>query len=209
MGRPVTATKERILAAAMTRFSHYGFRRTSMEDLAAEAGLARASIYLQFQNKEEVFRGLATQLHAEALAGAEAALEKGGTLAARLTSAAEAKSLRFIEIAYGSPHGAELLDESSRLCGGLAAETEERYRKLLARELRRASQEGEIDLASAGLSAPEAADLLTRAMMGLKGPGITLPEYRKRLASLVRIFVAGLGAAPAVKPRTQTAATRR
>src|SRR5690348_14691404 len=169
MARPQTATREKILAAAMARFSHYGFRRTSMEDIAAEAGVARASLYTQFQNKEEIFRSLAASLHEEALAGAEAAFAREGSIADRLQAAFEAKSLRFVEIAYGSPHGAELLDESSRLCGGLAAETEERYRKLVARELRKASQEGEIDLASAGLSAPEVAELLTRATMGLKG----------------------------------------
>jgi AcrR family transcriptional regulator len=194
MARPVTATKERILAAAFARFSHYGYRRTSMEDIAAEAGVARASLYSQFQNKEEIFRGLAADLHASALAGAETALAGDGTLVERLIAAAEAKSIRFIEIAYGSPHGNELLDESNRLCGGLAAETEAQFRKLIARELRSASQAGEIALASAGVTATEAAELLTRAMSGLKGPGLTLADYRKRLAALLRVMLAGLGA---------------
>jgi AcrR family transcriptional regulator len=193
MARPQTATRERILAAAFARFSHYGYRRTSMEDIAAEAGVARASLYLQFQNKEEIFRSLARQLHDEALAGAEAAFGREGPLARRLQAAAEAKSLRFMEVAFASPHGGELLDESGRLCGGMAAETEAAFRKLLARELRRASQAGEIDLASASLSAADAADLLTRAMSGLKGPGFTVAAYRKQLGALLRVFVAGLG----------------
>jgi AcrR family transcriptional regulator len=199
MARPVTATRERILKAAFARFSHYGYRRTSMEDIAAEAGIARASLYLQFQNKEEIFRSLSAQLHDDAIEGAEAALEGDAPLAARLKAAAEAKSLRFVEIAYGSPHGSELLDETNRLCGDMAAKTSARFRQLLARELRRASQSGEIHLASVGLSAPEAAELLTQAMGGLKGPGMTVEEYRKKLASLVRVFVAGLGARPAKK----------
>jgi AcrR family transcriptional regulator len=193
MTRPQTATPERILAAAMTRFSHYGYRRTSMEDIATEAGVARASLYLQFQNKEEIFRSLARQLHDEALDGAEAALEQPGPLAKRLQAAAEAKTLRFMEVAYGSPHGMELLDESGRLCGGMAAETETSFRKLLARELRRASQAGEIDLAAASLTAADAAELLTRAMSGLKGPGFTVATYRKQLGAMLRVFVAGLG----------------
>ncbi len=193
MARPVTATRERILEAAFARFAHYGFRRTSMEDIAVEAGVSRASLYLQFPNKEEIFRSLARQLQEQALAGAAAALEREGPLLGRLQAAAEAKSLRFMEIACSSPHGGELLDETGRLCGERAAETGAHFRKMLARVLRAASQSGEIDLASAGLSAAEAADLLSLAMSGLKGPGLTVASYRKRLAALLRVFVAGIG----------------
>jgi TetR/AcrR family transcriptional regulator, mexJK operon transcriptional repressor len=218
MVRPVTATRERILEAAFARFAHYGFRRTSMEDIAAEAAISRASLYSQFQNKEEIFRGLSAGLHAEALAGAEAALAGTGSLADRLQAAAEAKSLRFLEIGYGSEHGRELLDESSRLCGDLASQTGAKFRDLLARALRRASQEGEIDLVAAGLGAAEAAELLSMSMMGLKGAGVTLATYRKRLAALLKVFVAGLAAprpslaqsAPSKQAkRTATASPRR
>jgi AcrR family transcriptional regulator len=192
MPRPVTATPEKILAAALARFSHYGYRRTSMEDIAEEAGVSRASLYSQFPNKEEIFRSLARELYDEALSGAEAALRKEGPLLGRLQAAVEAKSLRMVELGYGSPHGSELLDENSRLCGDLAAKMESGFRELLTRTLRQAAQHGEIDLASAGLSAPDAADLLVRSMVGLKGPGVTVASYRKRLAALLRLFVAGL-----------------
>jgi AcrR family transcriptional regulator len=194
MARPATATPERILAAAFTRFAHYGFRRTSMEDIAAEAGVSRAALYLQFRNKEEIFRSLSRQLHDEALANAETALDGDGPLAERLRAAVEAKTVRFVEIAYGSPHGSELLDERARLCGDLPAEFERRFEAMLTRVFRRAAQNGEINLAAASLSAPEAAELLTRAVAGLKGPGITAAIYRRRLASMVRLFAAGLAA---------------
>src|SRR5215470_6582979 len=93
------ATRERILQAAFVRFSGYGFRRTSMEDIAGEAGVSRAALYLQFRNKEEIFRSLAEALHDEALAGAAAALNGDQPLAERLLAAVEAKTLRFVEIA--------------------------------------------------------------------------------------------------------------
>jgi len=192
MARETLVTRERILQAAFTRFARYGFRRTSMEDIATEAGVSRAALYLQFRNKEEIFRSLAQELHDEALAGAAAALSSDQPLVERLRAAVEAKSLRFVEIAYGSPHGSELLDESNRLCGDLAAETERRFQEHLTRLFRRAAQAQEIDLAAVDLSATEAAELFARAVSGLKGPGVTLDTYRKRLAALVRVFVAGL-----------------
>jgi len=207
MVRPATATRERILPAAFARFARYGFRRTSMEDIAAEAGVSRAALYLQFRNKEAIFRSLSQQLHDEALARATAALAGTAPLAERLRAGLEAKSLRFVEIAYGSAHGAELLDESNRLCGALAAETARRFLAVLTRVFRQAAAAGEIDLASAGLTAAGAAELFAGAVAGLKGAGVTVDAYRRRLASLATVFVAGL--APPRPGRKRSAGARR
>ena len=164
-----------------------------MEDIASEAGLSRAALYLQFRNKEDIFRGLARGLHEEALTQAEAALGEAQPLAQRLRAAVEAKTLRMAEIAYASPHGSELMDEKNRLCGDLATESERLFQEMLTRVFSAAIEAGEVDLASAGLSAVEAADLFANAVYGLKGPEVTLDAYRKRLASFVTVFVAGLG----------------
>jgi len=192
MPRPAVATRERILRAAFTRFAGYGFRRTSMEDIAEVAGVSRAALYLQFRNKEAIFLALAEELHGQSLTDVEAALAGAATLPERLRAAVEAKSLRFVEIAYGSPHGSELLDESNRLCGNLAATAEQRFRTLLARVFRRAAAAGEIDLAAASLTPAAAAELFARSVPGLKGPGETVETYRTRVAALVHVFAAGL-----------------
>jgi AcrR family transcriptional regulator len=193
MVRTLTATRERILSAAFTLFGRYGFRRTSMEDIALEAGLSRAALYLQFRNKEDIFRDLAGGLHEEALLQAEAALDDAQPLAERLRASVEAKTLRMMEIAYASPHGSELMDEKNRLCGDVATDSERRFQEMLRRAFVRADEAREIDLTMAGLSAPEAADVFSRAVQGLKGPDITTDAYRMRLASLAKIFVVGLG----------------
>lgn len=209
MPRPAVATRERILAAAFGRFASYGFRRTSMEDIAAAAGVSRAALYLQFRNKEAIFRALSDALHADALEAAERALAADAPLDERLRAAVEAKSLRFVEIAYGSPHGAELLDESNRLCGDLPAATEQRFRALLARLFRRAAAAGELDLAATGLTPAAAAELFTRSVSGLKGSGITVDAYRANVAALVRVFTAGLRATPRRKPGRSPAPRRQ
>jgi len=192
MIRTATSSRERILTAAFTLFGRYGFRRTSMEDIASEAGLSRAALYLQFRNKEEIFRELAADLHEEALSQAEAALGTQDSLPERLRSAIEAKTLRMIEIGHHSPHGSELMDEKNRLCGDLATDSEERFQDMLARALVSADNAGEVDLRGAGLSASEAAELFARAVDGLKTSQITTDAYRKRVASFAKLFVAGL-----------------
>jgi len=164
-----------------------------MEDIASESGLSRAALYLQFRNKEDIFRDLARGLHEEGLLQAEAALEGEQSLSERLRAGVEAKTLRMIEIVYGSPHGSELMDEKNRLCGDLATDSERRFQEMLTRVFERAEETKEIDLTVSGLSATEVADVFAGAVQGLKGPEVTTDAYRTRLASLVKVFVAGLG----------------
>lgn len=186
------ATRERILGAAFTLFGRYGFRRTSMEDIATEAGLSRTALYLQFRSKEDIFRELAAGLHEEALSQAEAALEDDRPLVERLIAAVEAKTLPMIEIIQASPHGSELMDEKNRLCGDLATDSERRFQRMLTRALTRAADAREIDLGAAGLGATEAAELFAHALSGVKGPDVPIDRYRKRVASLVGLFIRGL-----------------
>jgi len=202
--REAIATPERILSAAFVRFSRYGFRRTSMEDIAQEAGVSRAALYLQFRNKEEIFVRLAQKLQDAALAGATAALAAGGPLADRVRAAIEAKSLHFVEITLAQPHGAELLDETGRLCGELIADMDRRFLEQMTRLFRRSAQSGEIDLAGVGLGAGEAAALLLRSVKGMRGAATSVEDYLRGLDALVRVFIAGLGARPAERaPRVR------
>lgn len=189
---PAVATRERILAAALTLFSRYGFKRASMEDIASEAGLSRAALYLQFRSKEDIFRELAGGLHEKCLAHAEAALTSDHPLAERLQSAVEAKTVPMIQITNSSPHGAELMDERNRLCGDLATDSEQRFLRLLTGTIQRADDDREIDLATAGLSADSAADLFAAAVHGLKGTDVSTAAYKKRVAAFIRVFVSGL-----------------
>lgn len=206
MPREATATPERILKAAFTRFSRYGFRRTSMEDIASEAGVSRAALYLQFRNKEEIFRTLACGLQEKALAQAAVEARSDRPFAARLQAAIEAKTIEFIEIAYGSPHGAELMDETNRSCGDVVAGARDRFLDLLTRLFRKAADDGEVDLARAGLKPPEAAALIHGCLHGLKGVEATVDAYRANVAALVRVFVAGLATAQPV-PAKKTSKT--
>lgn len=56
----VTSSPERILEAAEECFARYGFQKTSMEDIAREAGLSRRSVYRHFPDKSALFNEVAT-----------------------------------------------------------------------------------------------------------------------------------------------------
>lgn len=45
---------ELIEEAAVELFSHYGYERTSIEDIAKHLGIGKGSVYLEFRTKEEI-----------------------------------------------------------------------------------------------------------------------------------------------------------
>jgi AcrR family transcriptional regulator len=51
-----TPREERILDAAATLLGRWGYRKTTIDDVAREAGVAKGTIYLHWKDKTELFR---------------------------------------------------------------------------------------------------------------------------------------------------------
>jgi AcrR family transcriptional regulator len=185
-----------ILRAALTRFARYGFRRTSMEDIAREADISRAAVYLHFKNKEEIFRALGAQLQEQALAAAVEAARTVGPIDTRLRRILEAKLASLFDVVHGSAHAAELLDENNRICGDISAASTRRYLQLVTNALTAAVRRNELMPQAAGLSPAAAAEMIVQCAEGIKmsgGAALTPDVYRHRLDRFVRVIVTGLG----------------
>jgi AcrR family transcriptional regulator len=50
--------REKIILTASTIFSHYGFRKTTMEEISAGLKKGKSSIYYYFGSKEEIFEAV-------------------------------------------------------------------------------------------------------------------------------------------------------
>lgn len=61
--------KERILDAAATLLVRWGYRKTTIDDVAREAGVGKGTIYLHWKDKSELFR--AALMRAQEQAGAD------------------------------------------------------------------------------------------------------------------------------------------
>lgn len=129
----------RVLQAALTLFGRHGLQRTSMADVATEAGIARATLYLRFRDKRALFEALADWLVANALSMAEAAWRPEAPLAENLEATILAKDLPLHRLLHASPHGAALLavdadltrDHARRLDAGFMALLEQRAQEAL------------------------------------------------------------------------------
>jgi TetR/AcrR family transcriptional regulator, biofilm operon repressor len=53
-------TKEKIQQAAYKCVARFGFEKTTLEDIAKEVGLNKASLYYYYKNKEEIFLDVTT-----------------------------------------------------------------------------------------------------------------------------------------------------
>ena len=194
---------ESILAAAWTCFARYGYKRVALEQIAQEAGISRAALYLHFRNKEAIFRALSRKLHQEMQEAAVKAAEPAGPLELRLEAILSAKLGHLFELVSASPHAAEILDENSRLCGDVSEEFRKRFLRVLRGPIADAQVSGEIDLRAAGLEPAEAAELLLDAAKGLERTGLAggATRHRRRLANLASVFAQGLR--PAARPRAR------
>jgi len=191
--------RDAILSAAFTQFSRYGFRRTSMEDIAKETGISRASLYSHFENKEEIFRTLSASLHEKALSEAEGHLKgvnsqggEGAQLSASIAAALIAKLGPFHEVLTKSEHGNELADENDQRCGDLVRDSQTRFQTMLTTTLKGAARNGVVDLKAVGLNASAAAELIRLGAVGLKRGTSETADLERKLRKFTCVLVRGL-----------------
>lgn len=179
-----------ILMAAMEVFARYGFRRTSMEDIAGAAGLSRSALYLHYRNKPDIFRSLVQTYMGSVRDGVRAALQPGRAPEAALADLFAAKLGPELQALFDSPHGAELLDANHAIAADLVAEGEAAVADALARWLTDEAAAGRIVLP--GGDAQTIAAAIVNAIHGQKKPGSRYAEVRAALAQLAQVLGRGL-----------------
>ncbi len=184
---------KRVFGAALTLFGRHGFRRTSMADIAHEAGISRATLYLRFSEKRALFESLAASLVEEALAGAEAAWVSGAPLSENIAATLLAKDLGFFRMLTQTPHGAEILQLEASLTALHLARLDAAFAALLARRGREAADAG-ADLA-AFPDAEGFASFLAAAGSGLKHVMRTEEAFRSAIHRLACVAACAAGLA--------------
>lgn len=69
------ATAARILDAALDRFTTFGVRRTTMDDIAAEAAIGRATMYRRFAGRDDIVRAVILREMARFIGEVDAAVQ--------------------------------------------------------------------------------------------------------------------------------------
>tara|TARA_R100000750_G_scaffold39482_1_gene25438 strand:+ start:2441 stop:3025 length:585 start_codon:yes stop_codon:yes gene_type:complete len=180
---PDRVKQETILGAAMAVLCQYGYRRTSMEDIAQAAGMSRPALYQHFRNKENIARCMVQVYFDQSVQAVTQALAGQGTVPDLLRAGYAAKTGPMIRDMLDSPHGAELLDLKNSQARDLVEDGSARITAVFADWLTREVAAGRVTLdAPAG----DTATVLLRALDGIKRPPYArFVAERDQLATLL------------------------
>lgn len=181
-----------ILAAAVEVFARYGFKRTTMEDIARAAGVSRAALYLHYRNKQDIFRSLVQAYFELAEARMQDALRPGMAPEQALEAAFAAKLGPEMAPLLDSPHGEELLDANFATAADLVAAAEARLGARIADWLEAEAGEGRLTLAPFDGDAEALAQSMVAALGGLKHQCDSYEALRTGMGRLARLFGRGL-----------------
>lgn len=177
-----------ILQAAYGTFVNYGFKRTTMDDIAQAVGLSRPALYIHFRNKQDIFRGLMLAMMEDTRLKVSVCLRQdlplGDALALALHEGIILPHQQILETA----HGAELFDTSHELAADLFLAWMKAVEAEIALALNRAAETREITIPS-GLSANVIASLLIDAIQGMKSRRQSIEEVAVAIPQLLALIL--------------------
>jgi AcrR family transcriptional regulator len=176
-----TERREAILQDALRVFGRFGYRKTSVQDIATAAGLSKPGLYLHFAGKDEIFAAAMQKYLGDALERVQGLLDGDAPLQDRLVAAMETWFGRHLETF--TPEAFDLIGEGDRQFPVEVEGVKDGFRAALAASFR-----------SAGWSDTEAkdrAEVMFLCGLSWKQPGMTAERLRKGFEACVRVCCQG------------------
>jgi AcrR family transcriptional regulator len=181
------ARYRRALRTAEELFKKAGFRAVTMEMVAREADVAKATLYSHFKNKDELYLAVCARMAGILRSAVATALAKpDATLDARLADAVIAKQRPIFTLVRGSAHAEELFSYTHSLAGEIFAALD---RELL--EMLRTAFAADPELAA---NAPQLARTLYFASGELARRSATAADMEAELGNFAGAYLAGVRA---------------
>ncbi|MEH2276545.1 MAG: helix-turn-helix domain-containing protein [Nostoc sp.] len=193
--KEISSKSQTILDAAERLFTLFGYRRTAMDDVACEAGVAKGTLYLYFDSKAALFRAILTRNVALAERLCDAAEVRGGSLAEQIFGQLEAWFGMMLDRYGASDHLSELSATRVSVGSDIAEAADRAYEARLVRMIETAQAQGEASLTAANLDAAQAVSTLLAAARGAKYIGkkaVTPENYRESLWHIAQLFAAAI-----------------
>ena len=189
--------RRHVLKAALQTFARYGYRKTSMEDVARAADISRPGLYFLFAAKENLFRAAVTEaLDGDLDTAAGVLADTGRPLRDRLIDAFDLWTGRYV-----GPLAAEigvLIETNPALLGPVVAAYPGRFIEMVTGALAAALPAGRRG------QAEDMARTLHATAAGLKHEVATRAEFVARMTVAVDLFLPALAARePAGRNRTR------
>ena len=194
-GESASAKPIAIVLAGLQLFTQYGYRKTSVDDIARAAQVAKRTVYLHFENKAAVFLAILEYLGDQVRQRCAAAEGAGGTAVDRLTGLLDAYFGMGFELSRKSEHMPELEETFSKLARARIGDMNTEYEGRLARFLRSLQQTREIGGPPQGLTVEQIVHIVVRAAEGAKHDAKVQGDRKaleRRLRELAMLAIAAM-----------------
>lgn len=168
------------MEAAQGLFLRYGVKRTSMGDIAREAGISRQTLYNTFPNKEAVLGAMIAQLADKVVVDIEAGLEKAADLGQKLDVFAKHIAIVHYDFLQSSPNAEDIIAGVTESAQKELAAGAKRNTKIICRVLEPYSDAIERN----ELTVPQVADFIQRSATTAKYDA----KSRKHLLELLDVL---------------------
>ncbi len=184
-----TDKKKAIASAAFQVFAEHGFRKTSMQLIAAQAKMSRPALYLHFQSKEDVFGFLVLTYFEKVEARAQLALTPAKPPEQALADLFDAFDPDGVKaVLLDAKHGDEMIEVNNASIQSDVQNVEANILRHLQQWLSQEAQEKRIICTSPDASA----QTILSSYYGLKSPPPTYADYKARTAELAKLIGKGL-----------------
>lgn len=185
--------RRELVEAAFTVFTRYGFRKTSMEEVARAAHVSRQALYLHFASKEALFRATLRTTLEDSLQAATGVL-RDPTLAieTKLVRALDGWTGRYVGMLGAG--ASDLVVAAEALLGSLVKDHDHLFANLITRAI--AASPLPAAYKSVGLTARQLAETLLATARGLKHSSASRPAFVRGVGIAVRVLCAPLGRPP-------------
>ncbi len=180
------AKTQDILKAAWAMFARYGFAKTTMSDIATEAGVARQTVYNAFSSKEEILRAVVRHAGEESLTAVKEAWETQSSLEDKVETFQRLGPQSWYEAMQAAPDWGELMDGVHKA----AADELKTYETEWVTAIEAMLQSTLSPDTLASLSASEVASFLYTTSKNAKFGAEGLDDLRARLATIRKATLA-------------------
>lgn len=151
MGLSTTTMNNRdskIVSAAFRRFAHYGVKKTTISEIATEAGVSRQTLYNAFASKEDLMCGAICHYAQQAVDAIREDCKNVEDIGERLDIAYRHLALNPFESLNQAPH----IDEIIQTIGQISECDRDRYAKIYVSGIRQAVLPAKDAIEAAGLT---------------------------------------------------------
>lgn len=169
-----------ILKAAWAMFARYGYGKTTMSDIATEAGVARQTVYNAFPGKEEILQAVVRLAGEESLEAVQAAWKQAKSLEDKLIAFHELGPISWYEAMRVAPDWAELMEGVNKAAKQELAVMESKWLASIDEML----QSDETAQSDASLPLREIAEFIYSSSKNAKYGADDLEHLKRRLTTI-------------------------